>query len=176
MGRMISGSLLPIWRAEISSPIALEALFATLDAATARAALVRISTSVEIAGLLNEIESSTTRISDLVRAIKEYTFMDQAPLQNVDIVKTLENTLTILNHKLKKGIKLERDYGSVPLLVNSFGSELNQVWTNLIDNAIDAMGGKGNFVCAPIAHDDSVVVEIRDNGPGIPPEVQATHF
>ncbi len=84
-------------------PAALEALFATMDAATARAALVRISTSVEIVGLLNEIESSATRISDLVKAIKEYTFMDQAPLQNVDIVKTLENTLTILNHKLKRG-------------------------------------------------------------------------
>ena len=85
-------------------PEALEQLFAILDAGTARAALVRISTSVEIAGLLNEIESSTSRISDLVSAIKEYTFMDQAPVQNVDIVKTLENTLTILNHKLKKGV------------------------------------------------------------------------
>lgn len=157
-------------------PIALEALFATMDAATARAALVRISTSVEIAGLLNEIESSTTRISDLVRAIKEYTFMDQAPLQNVDIVKTLENTITILNHKLKKGIKLERDYGSVPLLVNSFGSELNQIWTNLIDNAIDAMGGQGELRVRAYRADDSVVVEIRDNGPGIPPEVQPHIF
>jgi signal transduction histidine kinase len=157
-------------------PAALEALFATMDAATARAALVRISTSVEIVGLLNEIESSTTRISDLVRAIKEYTFMDQAPLQNVDIVKTLENTLTILNHKLKRGIKVERDYGSVPLLVNSFGSELNQIWTNLIDNAIDAMGGTGQLRLRAYRDDDSVVVEIRDNGPGIPPEVQPHIF
>lgn len=157
-------------------PAALEALFATMDAATARAALVRISTSVEIVGLLNEIESSATRISDLVKAIKEYTFMDQAPLQNVDIVKTLENTLTILNHKLKRGIKVERDYGSVSLLVNSFGSELNQVWTNLIDNAIDAMGGKGELRVRAYRDDDSVVVEIRDNGPGIPPEVQPHIF
>ena len=71
---------------------------------TARAALVRISASLEIAGLLNEIESSTSRISDLVRAIKEYTYMDQAPVQNVDMVKSLETTLTILNHKLKHGV------------------------------------------------------------------------
>ncbi len=157
-------------------PEALEQLFAILDAGTARAALVRISTSVEIAGLLNEIESSTSRISDLVKAIKEYTFMDQAPVQNVDIVKTLENTLTILNHKLKKGVSVERDYQKVPLLVNSFGSELSQVWTNIIDNAIDAMGGTGKLRVRTYRQDDCVVVEIGDNGPGIPPEVEPRIF
>ena len=122
----------------------LESLFDSLDADTARAALVRIAASVEVSSLLNEIESSTSRISDLVRAIKEYTYMDQAPVQNVDIVKSLENTLTILNHKLKQGIVVQRDYQRVPLLVNSFGSELNQVWTNIIDNAIDAMGERAS--------------------------------
>jgi len=152
-------------------PEALEQLFATLDSSAARAALVRISTTVEIAGLLNEIESSATRISDLVRAIKEYTFMDQAPLQNVDVVKTLETTLTILNHKLKRGVSVQRDYQQVPLLVNSYGSELNQVWTNLIDNAIDAMNGKGDLRVHTYREDDSAVVEIRDNGPGISSEV-----
>src|SRR5271155_2904485 len=85
-------------------PEALESLFAILDADSARAALVRIAASVEVATLLNEIESGTSRISDLVRAIKEYTYMDQTPLQNVDIVKSLETTLTILNHKLKRGV------------------------------------------------------------------------
>jgi len=122
----------------------LESLFDSLDADTARAALVRIAASVEVSSLLNEIESSTSRISDLVRAIKDYTYMDQAPVQNVDIVKSLENTLTILNHKLKQGIVVQRDYQRVPLLVNSFGSELNQVWTNIIDNAIDAMGERAS--------------------------------
>jgi signal transduction histidine kinase len=157
-------------------PETLENLFATLDAETVRAALVRISASVEIAGLLNEIESSTGRISDLVKAIKEYTFMDQSPVQNVDIVKTLENTLTILNHKLKKGVSVQRDYQRVPLLVNSFGSELSQVWTNIIDNAIDAMGGKGDLRVRTYRQDECVVVEIGDNGPGIPPEVQPRIF
>ena len=85
---------------------------------------------MEIAELLTTIESSTSRISDLVHAIKEYTYMDQAPVLNVDIAKTLETTLTILNFKLKHGITVQRDYDSVPLRVNSFGSELNQVWTN----------------------------------------------
>src|SRR5450755_3253785 len=126
-------------------PKVLEALFAALDAGTARAALVRLAASLEIANLLNEIESSTSRISDLVRAIKEYTYMDEAPVQNVDIVKSLETTLTILNHKLKRGVAVHREYERIPLLVNSFGSELNQVWTNIIDNAIDAMGGKGEL-------------------------------
>jgi signal transduction histidine kinase len=152
-------------------PQALEQLFLNLDPDTARAALVRISTSLEISGLLNEIESSASRISDLVRAIKEYTFMDQAPLQNVAVVKTLENTLTILNHKLKHGVTVRRDYRDTSLSVNSFGSELSQVWTNLIDNAIDAMGGQGELQVRAYRDDSCVVVEIADNGPGISPEV-----
>jgi signal transduction histidine kinase len=157
-------------------PEVLESLYALLDEASARAALVRIAALVEIVNLLKEIESSTSRISDLVRAIKEYTFMDQAPLQNVDIVKSLENTLTILNHKLRKGVDVQRDYQRVPFLVNSFGSELNQVWTNLIDNAIDAMRGKGELRVRTYRADNCVVVEIGDNGPGIPPEVKAHIF
>ena len=157
-------------------PEVLESLFATLDADVARAALVRIAASVEIANLLNEIESSTSRISDLVRAVKEYTYMDQSTAQNVDIVKGLENTLTIMNHKLKRGVTVQRQYEKVPLLVNSFGSELNQIWTNIIDNAIDAMGGKGELRVRTYRDDTCVVVEIGDNGPGISPEVKAHIF
>jgi signal transduction histidine kinase len=152
-------------------PEVVESLFAKLDADTARAALVRIAASVEIASLLHEIESSTSRISDLVGAIKEYTYMDQSPVQNVDVIKSLETTLTILNHKLKRGVTVQRDYQPIPLLVNSFGSELNQIWTNIIDNAIDAMHGKGELRIRTYRDDDCVVVEIADNGPGIPNEV-----
>jgi signal transduction histidine kinase len=157
-------------------PALLEQLFATLDADTARAALVRISSTLEIADLLNQIESSASRISDLVCAIKEYTFMDQAPVQNVDIVKTLETTLTILNHKLKRGVDVKRDYQKIPLLVNSFGSQLNQVWTNVIDNAIDAMSGKGELRIRTYREDNCAVVEISDNGPGISPAVEPHIF
>ena len=157
-------------------PAVLESLFANLGGDTARAALVRIAASVEVASLLHEIESSTSRISELVGAIKEYTHMDQAPVQNVDIVKSLETTLTILNHKLKQGVAVQRDYQQVPLLVNSFGSELNQVWTNIIDNAIDAMNGKGELQVRTYRDDSCVVVEIGDDGPGIPPEVQPHIF
>src|SRR6202790_2720681 len=157
-------------------PEVLESLFANLDGDTARAALVRIAASAEVASLLHEIESSTSRIADLVGAIKEYTHMDQAPVQNVDVVKSLETTLTILNHKLKQGVVVQRDYQRVPLLVNSFGSELNQVWTNIIDNAIDAMGGKGELRVRTYREDTYVVVEIGDNGPGISQEVQPHIF
>jgi len=157
-------------------PEMVESLFAILDGDTARAALIRIAASVEIATLLSEIENSTSRISDLVCAIKEYTHMDQAPVLNVDVVKSLETTLTILNHKLKQGVAVQRDYQKVPLLVNSFGSELNQVWTNIIDNAIDAMHGKGELRIRTYQQDGCVVVEIGDNGPGIPDEVQPHIF
>lgn len=152
-------------------PADIEHLFAMLDAPTARAALLRISALGEVAGLLSEIESSTSRISDLVKAIKEYTYMDQSPVQSVDILKSLETTLTILNHKLKRGVTVHRDYQPIPLLVDSFGSELNQVWTNIIDNAIDAMSGKGELRVRTYRQDDCVVVEIADNGPGISPTV-----
>jgi signal transduction histidine kinase len=94
----------------------------------------------------------------------------------VDVVKSLETTLTILNHKLKQGVAVQRDYQSVPLLVNSFGSELNQVWTNIIDNAIDAMHGKGELRVRTYSNDSCAVVEIIDNGPGIPDEVQPHIF
>jgi signal transduction histidine kinase len=157
-------------------PHSLKQLVSSMDSDTARAALVRIAASLEVASLLDQIENSTSRISDLVRAIKEYTYMDQAPVQNVDVVKSLENTLTILNHKLKHGIVVERDYGTVPLLVNSFGSDLNQVWTNIIDNAIDAMNGKGKLRLRTYTEDKFVVVEVVDNGTGIPVEIQSRIF
>lgn len=102
--------------------------------------------------------------------------MDQSPILNVDVVKSLETTLTILNHKLKQGVVVQRDYQSVPLLVNSFGSELNQVWTNIIDNAIDAMHGKGKLRVRTYRDESCAVVEIGDDGPGIPNEVQPHIF
>jgi signal transduction histidine kinase len=157
-------------------PEVLEPLFDSLDADAARAALVRIASSVEVADLLNAIESSTSRISDLVQAIKQYTYMDQSPLQDVDIAKSLETTLIILNHKLKRGVGVQRDYDAIPLLVNSFGSELNQVWTNIIDNAIDAMAGKGELRVRTYRNNGCAVVEIRDNGPGMLPEIKSHIF
>ena len=171
MGKTICGNCRPASRRRNVKPEVLETLFGALDPGTARAALLRIGALVEVLSLLDEIESSASRISDLVLAIKEYTYMDQSPVQNVDIVKSLESTLTILNHKLKRGVTVQREYQRIPLLVDSFGSELNQVWTNLIDNAIDSMAGNGELRVRVYRDDASVVVEIGDNGPGISPDV-----
>jgi signal transduction histidine kinase len=142
----------------------------------AEPALKRVSAIVEINDLLGEMDSSTAKISDLVRAIKEYSYMDQAPVQDVDLKKGLENTLTIMGHKLKKGITVKREYHPTPLLVNSYGSELNQVWTNIIDNAIDAMHGQGELRIKTFPEGDCAVVEIGDSGPGIPPDIQSHIF
>ncbi len=142
----------------------------------AEPALKRVSALVEINDLLAELENSTTKISDLVRAIKEYSYMDQAPVQDVVLKKGLEDTLTILGHKLKKGVSIKREYHPIPLLVNSYGSELNQVWTNIIDNAVDAMQGKGELRIKTFLEGDCAVVEIGDSGPGIPPEIQSRIF
>lgn len=142
----------------------------------AEPALKRVSALVEINDLLGELEDSTTKISDLVRAIKEYSYMDQAPVQDVDLTKGLENTLTIMAHKLKKGVTIKRDYHPTPLLVHSYGSELNQVWTNIIDNAVDAMHGEGELRIKTFVEGDCAVVEIGDSGQGIPPEIQSRIF
>ena len=102
--------------------------------------------------------------------------MDQAPVQDVDLVQSLETTLGALNHFLQPGISVHRDYGSVPLLVNSVGAELNQVWTNIVENAIEAMLGQGELRLRVFCDDHYVVIEIGDSGPGIPPEIQPHIF
>jgi signal transduction histidine kinase len=125
--------------------------------------------------LLTQIEQSTGRIAELVKAMKSYSYMGQSPMQEVDIHEGLESTLTMLGHKLKN-VALQRSFDrSIPRIM-AYGSELNQVWTNLIDNAIDAVQGTGK-ICVGTCHEDNqLVVEIVDNGPGIPPEVQAHLF
>lgn len=157
-------------------PDALERLLAKLDRSVVHAAVIRIAASADLAVLLNAIASSTARISELVGTIKEYTYLDQAPVQDVDIVRSLETTLTVLDHELTDGVLVVRDYQPVPLLVDSFGTELNQVWTNIIQNALDAMAGKGKLVIRTFRQEDNVVVEIRDNGPGIPVEIRRHIF
>jgi signal transduction histidine kinase len=158
------------------SPDALVSLLTELDSATVRDAIMRIAATAELASLLNTIESGTSRISSLVQTVKEYTYMDQAPVQNVDVVRSLETTLGILTHKLTPQINVKRDYQPVPLLVNTVGTELNQVWTNIIENAIDAIPGQGELLIRTFRDGHFVVVEIGDNGSGIPPEIRPHIF
>ena len=126
--------------------------------------------------LLSEINLGTNRISEIVKALKTYTYMDQAPVQNVDIHEGLDNTLIILHNKLKKGITVHREYEQDLPTIQANGGELNQVWTNIIDNAIDAMKGKGNLILRTRKEDLWVIVEIEDNGPGIPETIRDNIF
>ena len=121
-------------------------------------------------GLLDEIEQSARRISELVSAIKSYTYMDQGKWQDVDIHHDLDNTLLILKHKLKN-IQVERNFCSDLPRIAARGSELNQVWTNLIDNAVDAMNGNGTLALITRYENNFVMVEITDTGPGVPAHV-----
>jgi signal transduction histidine kinase len=138
--------------------------------------LTRFATLLEMDRIADELEHSTARISDLVKAIKEYSYMDQANMQEVDIPKSLDTTLTIMHHKLKRGIVVTKDYQPDLPKVMAYGSELNQVWTNLIDNAADAMKESGKLKIRAVQDNDMVLVEIADNGPGIPEAIQARIF
>ena len=126
--------------------------------------------------LVDEVATGARRISEIVKAVKEYSFMDQAPVQRMDVRAGIENTLVILRAKLKAGITVTRDFQPDLPQIDAFGSELNQVWTNILDNAIDAMGGKGEIRIRAFQRDADVVVEICDNGPGMPPEVRERIF
>ncbi len=127
-------------------------------------------------GLLEEVVKSAEVISEIVKAVKTYSYLDQAPIQEVDIRESLENTLVILRPKIKAGISITRDYVDDVPRIEAYGSELNQVWTNIINNAIEAMQGQGELILRTYTEDGDVAVEIIDNGPGIPPEVQPRIF
>jgi signal transduction histidine kinase len=127
-------------------------------------------------GLLSEVLQTTERISQIVHAVKSYTYLDQAPLLEVDVHNGLENTLVILQHKLTKGVTVKREYSPNLPHIQAYASELNQVWTNIIDNSVDAMNGRGEIKIKTYAEDHRVVVEITDNGPGIPEEIQTRIF
>ena len=135
-----------------------------------------LGTGCVMMGLLSEVQHTTRRISQIVHAMKSYTYLDQAPILEVDVHEGLENTLIIMQHKLKQGISIKREYAPNLPRIQAYASELNQVWTNIIDNAIDAMNGKGSITLRTYEKDDKVVVEIIDNGPGIPTEIQGRIF
>lgn len=122
-------------------------------------------------GLLDEVVDSTERISEIVKAVKVYSHLDQAAMKETDVREGLESTLVILKHKLKQGIAVIRGFAPDLPRIDAHPGELNQVWTNLIDNAIDAMRGRGELRLAARVEGDRLVVEIADNGPGIPESI-----
>jgi signal transduction histidine kinase len=135
-----------------------------------------LSIGSNVYGLLGDAGVSLGRITAIVGAVKDYSYLDQAPIQDVDIHEGLENTLVILAHKIKGGIRIRREYAPNLPKIEAYASELNQVWTNIIDNAIDAMDGEGEIRLKTSAEDGEVIVEICDTGPGMPPEIQRRIF
>jgi signal transduction histidine kinase len=132
--------------------------------------------TVETEQLLGEMDDSLRRISNLVGAARQYSQMDRAPEQVVDVRELLDSTLVMFGGKLPTGVRVVKDYApSLPSIL-AYGAELNQVWTNLIHNALDAMGDEGTLGVRVYAEDGSVVVEIADTGPGIAPDVEARIF
>jgi signal transduction histidine kinase len=127
-------------------------------------------------GLLEEVRQSAEAMSEIVKAVKTYSYLDQAPIQDVDVIENLENTLVLLRPKITAGINITRDYADDVPRIEAYGSELNQVWTNLIDNAIDAIAGQGELTLRAFTAESVVTVEVIDDGPGIPPEIQPRIF
>lgn len=153
----------------------LEVLKAQIDPDCLESVLNWLEATLNGMCTLHQIKQSSTRISNLINAMKDYSYMDRGPLQEMDIHEGIENTLTIMKHKLKYGVEVIREYGELPHIC-AYGRELNQVWTNLIDNAIDAMNGKGRIWIKTEQEGARILVEIADNGAGIPVEVQSRMF
>lgn len=135
-----------------------------------------LAADASVQELLEELRMAGSRISEIVGAVKGYAYLDQAPVQRVDVRIGLEQTLVILRHRLREGVTVVRELADELPEIEAFGSELNQVWTNLVDNAVDAMDGRGTLTVRAQPADEGVSVAICDSGPGISPEVRAKLF
>lgn len=135
-----------------------------------------ITATISAAGLLAEVREATGRISALVAAVRSYSQMDRGSRQRTDLTEGIESTLVMLGHKIGADVRVVREYDPELPPVDVYPGELNQVWTNLVDNALDAMGGSGTLRVATRQADDDVVVEIEDTGPGMAPEVEERAF
>jgi signal transduction histidine kinase len=135
-----------------------------------------VASTLAVATLLSEIKESSRRISALVATVKSYSQMDRASMQRIDVTDGLESTLVMLKHKIPTGVTVVRDYGADVPPIEAHAGELNQVWTNLIDNALDAMGGFGTVRLTTRVEQNEVVIEVGDTGPGMPPQVAARAF
>ena len=155
----------------------LDRVEATVDPGCLEAALRWLNYTVDTELLMNEIEDSTTRISTLVGAAKQYSQLDRAPYQVVDVHELLDSTLMMLSGKIPPGIKVVKEYDRSLPQIPAYAAELNQVWTNLIDNAVSAMNGTGTLtVRTGKVREDEVFVEFGDTGPGVPPEIKDRIF
>lgn len=158
-------------------PAEIEQLVAQFEGVEITAVLAWLISTFNIHTILKEIHEGAGRMTEIVKALKTYTYLDQAPVQNVDVHEGLDNTLVMLRSKLKQsGVTVKRDYATNLPHIEAFGSELNQVWTNIIDNAISVLDKDGQIRIHTYQNEAWVFVEISDNGPGIPEDIQAQIF
>jgi signal transduction histidine kinase len=151
----------------------LEELGAVLEGQALQVGLAWIEATLSLAELAGILVSSTERLTSLIAAVKQYTYKDQDTLQEVDLHSGLEATLAMFAHRMRDGVTVTRDYDTSLPKLWAHGGELNQVWTNFIENALDAMKDRGTLIVSTSRHGDEVHVEIGDDGPGIPEELQA---
>ena len=147
-----------------------------LEGPALQAGLEWVASAVSMTALIAEAQDATRRISELVSAVKSYSQLDRAAVQEVRVTDGLDSTLVMLGHKLRGGVTVHREYADDLPLVEASPGELNQVWTNLIDNAVDAMDAEGTLTVRTYADEHAVVVEIADTGPGMTEEVAAHAF
>jgi signal transduction histidine kinase len=147
-----------------------------LGAARLAPGLEWVVSTLTATGLLAEVKESTRRISDLVAAVKSYSQLDRASMQQTDLTEGLESTLVMLAHRIPAGVTVVRDYGPDVPRIEALAAELNQVWTNLLDNALDALAGTGTLRVSTRTERDEVVVEIGDTGAGMSPETAQHAF
>jgi signal transduction histidine kinase len=147
-----------------------------LDGSALEPGLEYVASTLSVATLLSEVKESTRRISELVAAVRSYSQMDRGSMQHTEVADGIDSTLVMLGHKLRDGIIVVKEYGDDVPRIDAYAGELNQVWTNLIDNAVDAMDGEGTLRVATRLEGDQVVVEIGDTGPGMPPDVAERAF
>lgn len=170
-----SWKIAPTFASISLEPQELQSLSEKLPAEARTDAFLWLESQLTLHSLLREVEDSTNRVSELVKAMKSYTYMDRGPLQEIDIHEGLSSTLTMLKHKMKNAV-LETHFALNLPRIQAYGGELNQVWTNLIDNAIHAVKGTGRITINTRSENSHIVVEIQDNGEGIPPEIQNRIF
>ena len=164
---LVTGGADPEWCAKVE---------AALGPAALRAGVSWVASAVSVGLFLDELKESTQRISNLVGAVKSYSQMDRASRQRIDVTEGIESSVMILSHKLGTGVTVVRDFAPDVPMIEAYAGELNQVWTNLIDNAIDAMDGAGTLTVATRTAGDHVVVEIADTGHGMSSQVVARAF
>jgi signal transduction histidine kinase len=163
---LVAGGADPAWCEKVEAALGSDAL---------RPGVSWVASALSMEVFLAELKESVGRISNLVGAVKSYSQMDRASRQRIDVTEGIDSSVMILGHKLD-GVTVVRDFAADLPRIDAYAGELNQVWANVIDNAVDAMDGSGTLRLTTRADGDSVVVEIGDTGPGMPPEVAARIF